>query len=150
MVNKAKIEELILPIIEGNKAFLIDVAVRREHGKLYLEIFIDNDTGVTTDLCASLSHEISRVIEDSNLLERQYYLIVSSPGTDRPLKFKRQYPKNIGRFVKVKVKNEQQVESLEGELLQVTDDEISVRTGEDIVQNIPFEKILRTTVEPKL
>ncbi len=150
MVNKVKIEELIIPTLKREKAFLIDIAIRKEHGKLYIEIFIDNDTGVTTDLCASLSRKISQILEDSNLLERQYHLIISSPGTDRPLKFKRQYPKNIGRIVNVKVKNERQVESLEGELLRVTDDEISVRTSEDIIQNIPFEKILRTTVEPKL
>lgn len=149
MAIATKIEELVRPIVDTHEAFLIDVEVRNERGTQIVEIFVDTDTGVTTELCSILSREISRVLEDADLFRRRYHLMVSSPGLDRPLKYRRQYPKNIGRIVKVRFRSEQQSETLEGELIEVTDEDISIKTGKDLIRKVPFVQIIQTKVEAR-
>lgn len=48
-------------------------------------------------------------LEASGILGDNYSFDVSSPGTDRPLKLRRQYKKNIGRVVQVDMLDETQI-----------------------------------------
>ena len=48
---------------------------------------------------------------------------ISSPGLDEPLKLRRQYLKNIGRYVEIVLKNGIKKE---GKLISVTDEEIVI------------------------
>ena len=50
-----------------------------------LRVYIEHDNGITVDDCASVSHQISGVLEVEDPISSQYTLEVSSPGLDRPL-----------------------------------------------------------------
>ncbi|MFT6827876.1 MAG: ribosome maturation factor RimP, partial [Roseivirga sp.] len=56
--------------------------------------------GVNIDECAALSRAIGMKMELEEVFDDPFVLEVSSPGLDHPLKFKRQYQKNIGRELK--------------------------------------------------
>lgn len=67
-----------------------------------LRVAVDKDGGVTLDDIAEATKEVSRVLDDSDVMgEQPYTLEVTSPGTDRPLTLPRHWRRNQGRLVKV-------------------------------------------------
>lgn len=67
-----------------------------------LRVAVDKDGGVTMDDIADATKQVSRVLDDSDVMgERPYTLEVTSPGTDRPLELPRHWRHNSGRLVKV-------------------------------------------------
>lgn len=67
-----------------------------------LRIAVDKDGGVSMDDVADATKEISRVLDDSDVMgEQPYTLEVTSPGTDRPLTLPRHWRRNESRLVKV-------------------------------------------------
>jgi ribosome maturation factor RimP len=67
-----------------------------------LRVAVDKDGGVTLDDIAEATKEVSRVLDDSDVMgEQPYTLEVTSPGTDRPLTLPRHWRRNESRLVKV-------------------------------------------------
>lgn len=67
-----------------------------------LRVAIDKDGGVTMDDIAVATKEVSRILDESDVMgEHPYTLEVTSPGTDRPLTLPRHWRRNKGRLVKV-------------------------------------------------
>lgn len=128
--------------------FIVDVSVSLRGAQKVL-VTIDGDNGVTIDDCADISRELGKVLDDSNLLKDSYTLEVSTPGLDQPLKLKRQYTKNIGRKLRIKLKET----TVEGKLISVALDEIVI--GQEVgsgkkkevnVIGIPFSEIDKSFV----
>ena len=103
--------------------FLVDVIVKGVTGKTKILILLDGDQGVTIDDCAELSRKVSMQIETEDLISQAFVLEVSSPGLEHPLKLKRQYLKNIGRDLKIALKDGQ---SIMGKLLEVDESNITI------------------------
>jgi ribosome maturation factor RimP len=71
-----------------------------------LRVAVDKDGGVTLDDIAEATREVSRLLDDSDVMgEQPYTLEVTSPGTDRPLTLPRHWRRNTGRLVKVTTKD---------------------------------------------
>jgi ribosome maturation factor RimP len=71
-----------------------------------LRVAVDKDGGVTMDDIAEATREVSRLLDDSDVMgEQPYTLEVTSPGTDRPLTLPRHWRRNTGRLVKVTTKD---------------------------------------------
>ena len=67
-----------------------------------LRVAIDKDGGVTLDDVADANREVSRVLDDSDVMgEQPYTLEVTSRGVDRPLTLPRHWRRNTDRLVKV-------------------------------------------------
>lgn len=67
-----------------------------------LRVAIDKDGGVTMDDIADATREVSRVLDETDLMGKQHYTLeVSSPGVERPLTLPRHWRRNLGRLVKV-------------------------------------------------
>jgi ribosome maturation factor RimP len=67
-----------------------------------LRVAVDKDGGVTMDDIAEATKEVSRVLDDADVMgEQPYTLEVTSPGTDRPLTLPRHWRRNRSRLVKV-------------------------------------------------
>jgi len=70
--------------------------------KRLLRVAVDKDGGVTMDDIADATREVSRLLDDSDVMgEHPYTLEVTSPGTDRPLTLPRHWRRNRSRLVKV-------------------------------------------------
>lgn len=66
-----------------------------------LRIAVDKDGGVDLDDIASATGEVSRILDESDVMGGgSYTLEVSSPGVDRPLTHPRHWRRNAGRLVK--------------------------------------------------
>ncbi|MGH3331497.1 MAG: ribosome maturation factor RimP [Nocardioidaceae bacterium] len=71
-----------------------------------LRVAVDKDGGVTMDEIADATKEVSRLLDESDVMgEHPYTLEVTSPGTDRPLTLPRHWRRNQGRLVKVSCKD---------------------------------------------
>ena len=67
-----------------------------------LRVAVDKDGGVSLDDIADATKEVSRLLDESDVMgEQPYTLEVTSPGTDRPLTLPRHWRRNQGRLVKV-------------------------------------------------
>ena len=67
-----------------------------------LRVAVDKDGGVSMDDVADSTREVSRLLDDSDVMgEQPYTLEVTSPGTDRPLTLPRHWRRNESRLVKV-------------------------------------------------
>ena len=92
--------QLIGKLLEEEQAyFLVSVNIRPINN---ISVFIDGDEGVTIEKCVKLNRMLyKQIVENELFADGTFSLEVSSPGVDEPLKLKRQYIKNIGRFLEV-------------------------------------------------
>ena len=67
-----------------------------------LRVAVDKDGGVTLDDIAEATKEVSRILDETDVMgEQPYTLEVSSRGADRPLTEPRHWRRNVGRLVTV-------------------------------------------------
>ncbi len=115
-----QIEKRVTELVEEKisdrpELFLVEVRMLPNNK---LIIHVDGDEGINIQDCAAISKHVGFHLEEENTIEKAYNLEVSSPGVGEPLRLKRQYEKNIGREVGVKLSGGEQKE---GELLSVSD-----------------------------
>ena len=68
-----------------------------------LMILVDGDSGIGIGDCAAISRYVGFKLEEEEVIAEAYNLEVSSPGVDSPLILQRQYTKNIGRNLGIKM-----------------------------------------------
>ncbi len=144
-LNKKEILEKIKKITENLGYLFIDMGFRGDSRNHILEIYIDNETGVTIDDCKNVSKAIGDMIEEDKLIESRYRLDVSSPGIDRPLKYIQQYKRNIGRSFELKLEDIN-TSKIEGKLLEIIGDELKFQIDKEEkvinIKNIKSAKVL--------
>ena len=119
------IEQRVIDLVEEKIAdrpdlFLVDVKM---HLNRKLIILVDGDNGIAVGDCAAISRHVGYHLEQEEAIEEAYNLEVSSPGIDFPLSMKRQYDKNIGRSIAVKLTD---ATIREGKLINVTEDGVTI------------------------
>jgi ribosome maturation factor RimP len=106
-----------------------------------LRLFIDHPDGVTLDLCERVSGLLGEYRE-------HYALEVSSPGQDRPLTKPQHYTRFLGRRARVRMRDSAEGhESLTGELVGASENEVTIAAGEGVV-TIPYDQIARSNLIP--
>lgn len=80
------------------------VEVEYKNGKKHdlLSIFIYRPEGIDLNDCSDMSKAIDSDLDALDIFENPYYLEVSSPGLDRPIKTLDDYRRNLGKEVTVK------------------------------------------------
>lgn len=139
---KRKIEDIVAeiagPIVERHSFELVDVEFIKEGANWYLRIYIDKPGGITIDDCQIVSEEISDILDKKDPIEQSYFLEVSSPGLDRPLKKDSDFEKFKGELVEVKVyKPIDGRKVFEGELVGLVDDKIVIEIDN---RNVEFQR----------
>jgi len=90
-------------IIEANGAALYDTEVVTEFDETIYRVLITKVGGVSLDLCATISHELSPFLDVHPPMSEQYRLEVSSPGIERKLVKPVHFKNAIGEKVKLKL-----------------------------------------------
>lgn len=146
-----QIGELAASLLPEPGLFLIDVAVTGTRVRKKVLVIIDGDQGASIDDCARLSRALSERLDETDLIDENYVLEVSTPGVDHPLKLARQYKKNIGRGFKITLKDKS---LLKGKLIHSTDESIKIEVEEKIdrktglkTMEIPFDQIDKAFVQ---
>ena len=69
-----------------------------------LTVFIETENGVDLDTCEAFHNAIMEPIDEFDpTYDAPYTLNVSSPGLDRPFKTRRDFERNLGKDVEVKL-----------------------------------------------
>lgn len=147
------VEKRVIELIEekiADREDLFIVSVKMLPNKI-LEILLDGDQGVNIDDCAQVSRHVGFHLEEENVIDNAYRLEVSSPGIDANFVQLRQYQKNIGRTVQVKLTDNTKIE---GTLLAVDDAKVRVlqkikekgKKAQEVEKELPFDQIKATKV----
>ena len=98
-----KTEELITPLIDAEGFELVDVEYVKEGADWYLRVYIDKDGGITVNDCEKISRAFNEILDREDYIDDAYIFEVSSPGLLRPLKKDKDYQRNIGKLLEVKL-----------------------------------------------
>ena len=146
------IEQKVMALIDPDpENFLVEVKIRPGNN---IKIFVDSDRGMSIDKLAQYNRRLYRQIEESGLFpNNEFSLEISSPGLDEPLKLRRQYLKNIGRYVEILLKNGIKTE---GKLMNATDEEVVIeeekgnKKKKEIIQHsLSYDDIKTTKIQIK-
>lgn len=126
-----EIEQQIEQIITDYNYLLIDLNIRGNEKNPIVEIFVDNQKGVSADDCADISKAIGVMLDEEDAISSGYRLDVSSPGVDRPLKFLEQFPKHLNRQFEVQYVSGEEVKNLKAKLVKISDDKLLFKSGKE-------------------
>lgn len=92
------VTEIVQPIVESNQFELVDIEFIKEGKNWFLRVYIDKPEGVDLEDCALISEKISEKMDktDPDPIPQAYFLEVSSPGAERPLKKKKTISMQLG------------------------------------------------------
>lgn len=146
--EKRVIELVEEKISDRPELFLVEVRMLPNNK---LIIHVDGDEGISIQDCAAISRHVGFHLEEENTIEKAYNLEVSSPGVGEPLKLNRQYVKNIGRELSIKLNGG---ELKEGKLLSVNDKTITIEAKvkekgkkvQLVETSVDFDNIVETKV----
>lgn len=139
------VEELVTPILTENGLELVDIEYVKEGKNWFLRVYIDKDNGIDIEECGIVSERLSEKLDALDPIPHNYFLEVSSPGAERPLKKEKDYQRAIGKNVFIKtyepIDGEKAFEGIltdyNGETVTV---EVKIKTRKKTVE-LPFDKI---------
>ena len=138
-VEKRVVELVEEKIADRPELFLVEVKMLPNNK---LIIHVDGDEGISIQDCVAISRHVGFHLEEENVIEKAYNLEVSSPGVGEPLKLQRQYLKNIGREVSIKLAAG---DKKEGKLVSVGDNSLTIE--ETIKEKGKKARVEETTIE---
>ncbi len=80
------LEELLEPLAGTRGIELVDAVYEKEGSKWFLRIYVDKPGGIQLNDCEEISGFLGEKLDAVDLIPHQYYLEVSSPGIERPLR----------------------------------------------------------------
>jgi ribosome maturation factor RimP len=101
---------------EDNSLFLIALNISDQN---HIKVVIDGDNGVTVSDCVTVSRKVEGELDEDEI---DFSMEVASAGATEPLKFPRQYKKNIGRTLSVQTNSNK----FEGQLQDVSEDGVTI------------------------
>lgn len=100
---EARTEALLADIMEANNYELVDVEYVKEAGSWYLRAYVDKPGGFTVNDCELVSRALEAKLDAEDFIEDSYILEVSSPGLGRPLKKEKDFKRNLGNEVEIRL-----------------------------------------------
>lgn len=106
---------------------LVDVCIDKETTGKYLRFYIDKEEGVSLDDCEAFHKAVRSCADDVDY----DFMEVSSPGIDRPLKTDRDFERNLGCEIEVRLyRPVEGTKVLTGVLAGLEEGNIVIDTGE--------------------
>ncbi len=146
----AQLESMANALLDAaGSIFLVQIRIKPTNN---VKVYLDGDQGVTVSDTIQLNRKLYAALEEAALFpDGDFSLEVSSAGVGEALLLRRQYVKNIGRWLAVKTTDDRE---LEGELTTVDEGHIVVqevkgkgKKAETITHTIPFDLIKKAVVE---
>lgn len=140
-------EELVLPILEEMQLELVDIEYVKEGTNWFLRIYIDKESGIEIAECGKVSELLSVQLDKEDPIKEAYFLEVSSPGVERPLKKKEDFIEHMNGNVNVRL-----YEHIDGSkeyegIIKMFEDDLLTIEYRDRARlkevKIPYEKIAK-------
>lgn len=139
------VESMVTPILDEIGLELVDIEYVKEGRDYFLRVFVDKEAGIDIEECGIVSEKLSEKLDEVDPIPHNYFLEVSSPGAERPLKKDKDFLNAIGKNVFIKtyepIDGEKTFEGLltdfNGETVKV---EVKIKTRKKSIE-IPYAKI---------
>ncbi len=124
----------------------------KEGAMRFLRFYIDTPNGVSTQECEAFSRAINPLLDEEDFIEGQYYLEVSSPGINRPIRKKEEYDKYKGRQAAVALfTNVEGRKKFKAVIKGLDEAGLSVIFSDEAGEfSIPLEKISKATLDEEV
>ena len=129
MLISQELQAKIQKLVESFDCKIYDITTLKENESQILRISITKKPSVSLDDCQAVSIELSPLLDVEIPNFEKYYLEVSSPGIERPLKTKEHFEDAIGELLKVKTTSKQ---DFKGKLIAIDDESLKLESGEII------------------
>jgi ribosome maturation factor RimP len=134
---------------------IFSVQYRREGGGMVLRVQIDRpgaaatpEESVSVEDCASVSRDLSAILDVDDIVPTAYTLEVSSPGLDRPLRSTEDYRRFCGRRAKLVLREAVDRQMFfKGRLGRVEGGNVFVETEDGREHRVPLDLISRAHLE---
>ena len=123
------VTDLVTPILDEHHFYLYDIEFVKEGKSWYLRVYIDKDGGITLDDCATVSDQLSEALDsvEPDPIPQAYFLEVSSPGAERPLKNEADYQRAVNHYIHVYLYQQIAGKKVyEGTLMELSDKEMTL------------------------
>jgi ribosome maturation factor RimP len=137
------VSRLVQPILEEEKLELVDIEYKKEGAHWFLRVFVDKpEGGIDIEECGRVSERLSHVLDQADPINTPYFLEVSSPGAERPLRKEVDFRRSIGKHVMIKTYEPVDGQKeFEGKLESVDAEEIGLALNDGKTLTISFSKI---------
>jgi len=122
------LDNKIAKIVEANGAEFYDTESASEGDNSIFRVFITKDGGVSLELCAQISNELSPFLDVNPPMDCKYFLEVSSPGIERKLTKPTHFQNAIGEKIKYKVIG---VDKFKGTIKSADSTTVTIETKDD-------------------
>lgn len=128
---------------------LVDIEYKGDGSRNMLRLFIDRPAGINVDDCATVSRQVSAVLDVEDPIPEQYTLEVSSPGLDRPLVKREDFERYAGETVKLRMSEAVLGrKNFKGTLVGVDDEMVLVDVDQERFR-LPMSRIERARLVPR-
>jgi ribosome maturation factor RimP len=101
-----RIREVASALCRAEGAELLDVTLVREDGRRVIRLTIERESGPTTLAdCETVSRAVGDALDAGGIIPFRHVLEVSSPGADRPLTGLRDFRRQVGHPVRVRLRD---------------------------------------------
>jgi len=140
---RTAIEDMAKRICPDLHVSIYDIEEKMTQKGRIITVFLTKIGGVTLDECAQFSRALSAELDSLDLIAERYFLEVSSPGLERPLKLKMHYTSAINEFIGVQWDSSDRRVLTRGKLIEVNPDAIVIEPSEEERVRIPFNAIYK-------
>ncbi|MET0790695.1 MAG: ribosome maturation factor RimP [Polyangiaceae bacterium] len=114
-IDREKLHAALGPVLAAHSVECVECIWRTDRGGWLLEISIERidstspvgssvpGYGVTVDLCADISRDLSAALDVADCIPHRYTLEVGSPGVERALYVRRDYERFAGQAARLKL-----------------------------------------------
>jgi ribosome maturation factor RimP len=123
------VADLLNPYLDDNDFELVDIEYVKEGGNWFLRVYVDKEGGIDIEECGKISEFLSNKLDEKDPIPGAYFLEVSSPGAERPLKTAKDYNRAINKYVFVKTYEPVDgVKQFEGKLISFDEKTLIIQT----------------------
>ena len=143
-----QLQDILTPVVEalGYQCWGIEYIAQGRHS--VLRVYIDHENGILVENCATVSRQLSAVLDVEDPISSEYTLEVSSPGLERPLFTLEQFAAFVGAQVKIRLRSPVEERRIfQGLIRSVEDQDVVVQMGE-FEYLLPIDLIEKANILP--
>jgi len=148
-LDRERLHAAVGPVLSAHGVECVELVWRTDRGGWVLEVSVERpDTrvpgqGVTIDLCADISRDLSAALDVADCIPHRYTLEVGSPGVERALYVRRDYERFAGQAARLKLSEPRAGQSVIFGMLHGLDERgaVLVETEQGELASIELETI---------
>lgn len=139
------LKKIVSESVARQNAHLVDLTTHQHRHNLSVDVYVDTESGISTDELARINRTLVGEIDAFFEGEQAFSLTVSSPGLDRPLAHAWQFIRHRGRRIAITIGDPPVERIIDGTLLGIEDDAVSVQTAKG-VESVPRSEISKAVM----